>query len=34
VLYISGAIIMCYNLFMTIRRSPAVQADNSLVPAE
>ncbi len=34
VLYISGALIMCYNLYMTIRRSPAVQADNSLVPAE
>ena len=25
-LYVSGAIIMCYNLWMTVRRSPAVEA--------
>jgi cytochrome c oxidase cbb3-type subunit 1 len=34
VLYITGAIIMCYNLFMTAKRSPAIEADNSVVPAE
>ena len=26
-LYITGAIIMCYNLWMTVKRSPAVEAD-------
>jgi cytochrome c oxidase cbb3-type subunit 1 len=36
VLYITGAIIMCYNLYMTIRRAPASQSAvaNSAVPAE
>jgi cytochrome c oxidase cbb3-type subunit 1 len=34
VLFLSGGIIMCYNLYMTIRRSPVVAADNSAVPAE
>jgi len=34
VLYIAGAVIMCYNLFMTVKRSPAVEASNSVVPAE
>ena len=31
---ITGGIIMCYNLFMTVKRSPAVETDNSAVPAE
>jgi len=26
VLYISGALIMCYNLWMTVRRAPAIEA--------
>jgi cytochrome c oxidase cbb3-type subunit 1 len=26
VLYITGAVIMCYNLWMTATRSPAVEA--------
>ena len=34
VLFLAGAIVMCYNLWMTVKRSPAVQADNSAVPAE
>jgi cytochrome c oxidase cbb3-type subunit 1 len=34
VLYITGALIMCYNLWMTVKRSPAVAATNSAVPAE
>ncbi len=34
VLFLSGGIIMCYNLYMTVRRSPAVTAENSAVPAE
>ena len=34
VLYITGAIIMCYNLYMTVRRSPAVASSHSAVPAE
>ena len=34
VLYLSGALIMCYNLYMTVKRSRALDADNSVVPAE
>ncbi len=34
VLYLSGALIMCYNLFMTVKRSPAIADVNSAVPAE
>ncbi|MEI4232613.1 cytochrome-c oxidase, cbb3-type subunit I [Roseovarius sp. D22-M7] len=34
VLYLSGAIIMVYNLWMTVKRSPAVAPVNSAVPAE
>jgi cytochrome c oxidase cbb3-type subunit 1 len=35
VLYLTGAIIMCYNLWMTVRRSPARQAAGSaMAPAE
>jgi len=34
IMFLLGAIIMCYNLFMTAKRSPAVEADNSVVPAE
>ncbi|AVO37912.1 cytochrome-c oxidase, cbb3-type subunit I [Pukyongiella litopenaei] len=35
VLYLSGAIIMCYNLWMTVRRAPAKEADLAVaVPAE
>ena len=33
-LFLAGAIIMCYNLWMTVKRSPAVDATNQLVPAE
>jgi cytochrome c oxidase cbb3-type subunit 1 len=35
VLYLTGAIIMCYNLWMTVRRSPAKEASlSTAVPAE
>lgn len=34
VLYLTGGAIMCYNLWMTVRRSPAVQPVNHMVPAE
>ena len=35
VLYLTGAIIMCYNLWMTVRRSPARQAaPAAMAPAE
>ena len=34
VLYVAGAVIMCYNLWMTVKRSPATAATNSAVPAE
>ena len=34
VVYITGALIMCYNLWMTVKRSPAAQATNGTVPAE
>ena len=33
-LFLTGAIIMCYNLWMTVKRSPAVEATNQVVPAE
>jgi cytochrome c oxidase cbb3-type subunit 1 len=34
-LFLAGAIIMCYNLWMTVRRSPAKQAAGSVMaPAE
>lgn len=33
VLFLTGAIIMCYNLYMTVRRSPASEAVHSAVPA-
>jgi len=34
VLYLLGGIIMCYNLWMTVKRSPAVKATDHVVPAE
>jgi cytochrome c oxidase cbb3-type subunit 1 len=34
VLYLAGAILMVYNFWMTVRRSPVVEARNSAVPAE
>jgi cytochrome c oxidase cbb3-type subunit 1 len=36
VLYLAGAIIMCYNLWMTVRRSPAKEAAGApaAIPAE
>ncbi len=34
VLYLTGGIIMCYNLYMTVRRGSAVAPQNSAVPAE
>ncbi|SFK09073.1 cytochrome c oxidase cbb3-type subunit 1 [Celeribacter marinus] len=34
VLYLTGALIMCYNLIMTVRRSPAVADDAAMAPAE
>ncbi|WP_420005079.1 cytochrome-c oxidase, cbb3-type subunit I [Arenibacterium sp. LLYu02] len=35
VMYLSGALIMCYNLIMTVRRAPAKEASLSVaVPAE
>ena len=34
VLFLLGAVIMCYNLYMTVKRSPAVEAKNHMVPAE
>ncbi len=33
-MFLTGACIMCYNLWMTVVSSPAVEADNSAVPAE
>jgi cytochrome c oxidase cbb3-type subunit 1 len=34
-LFLSGAIIMCYNLWMTVRKAPAKEASLSVaVPAE
>jgi cytochrome c oxidase cbb3-type subunit 1 len=34
VMFLTGALIMCYNLWMTVKRSPAVEATNGTVPAE
>ena len=35
ILFLAGAIIMCYNLWMTVRRSPAKQAETpAMAPAE
>jgi cytochrome c oxidase cbb3-type subunit 1 len=35
VLFLTGAIIMCYNLWMTVKRSPAKEASlATAVPAE
>jgi cytochrome c oxidase cbb3-type subunit I len=34
VLYLVGGIIMCYNLWMTVRRSPAKSATPAMAPAE
>jgi cytochrome c oxidase cbb3-type subunit 1 len=34
VLYLTGAIIMCYNLWMTVRRSPAKTEAPAMAPAE
>jgi cytochrome c oxidase cbb3-type subunit 1 len=36
VLFLSGAIIMCYNLWMTVKRAPAAEAagDAQAAPAE
>ena len=34
VLYLTGAIIMCYNLIMTVRRSPAKADVPAMAPAE
>jgi cytochrome c oxidase cbb3-type subunit 1 len=33
-MFLSGAIIMCYNLWMTVRAQPEMASDNALVPAE
>jgi cytochrome c oxidase cbb3-type subunit 1 len=34
-LFLSGGIVMCYNLWMTVRRAPAKEASLSVaVPAE
>ncbi|MFD3190056.1 cytochrome-c oxidase, cbb3-type subunit I [Sedimentitalea sp. HM32M-2] len=34
-MFLTGAVIMCYNLYMTVRRAPAKEADLSVaVPAE
>ncbi len=33
-LFLSGALIMCYNLWMTVRAQPARAVNNSAVPAE
>ncbi len=35
VLFLSGALIMCYNLVMTVLRAPAIEADApAAAPAE
>jgi cytochrome c oxidase cbb3-type subunit 1 len=34
VLYLAGALIMVYNLWMTVRRSPAKQPTPAMAPAE
>ena len=33
-MFLSGAIVMCYNLFMTVKRSPASAPAGAAVPAE
>jgi len=33
-LFLAGAVIMCYNLYMTVRRGPTLAVSNSTVPAE
>ncbi|MGR3660125.1 MAG: cytochrome-c oxidase, cbb3-type subunit I [Paracoccaceae bacterium] len=34
VLFLSGALVMCYNLWMTVRRAPAKAATPAMAPAE
>ncbi len=34
VLYLTGALIMCYNLYMTVRRAPVKADESALAPAE
>jgi cytochrome c oxidase cbb3-type subunit 1 len=35
VLFLAGSVIMCYNLWMTVRRSPAKEAEApTMAPAE
>jgi cytochrome c oxidase cbb3-type subunit 1 len=34
VMYLAGAIIMCVNLWLTVRRQPEEASANGLVPAE
>ena len=34
ILYLTGALVMCYNLWMTVRRSPAKAATPAMAPAE
>jgi len=34
VMYLTGGLIMAYNLWMTVRSQPAKVTTNSLVPAE
>ncbi|MDZ4095459.1 MAG: cbb3-type cytochrome c oxidase subunit I, partial [Paracoccaceae bacterium] len=34
VMFLSGALIMCYNLWMTVRAVPAKATDNAAIPAE
>jgi cytochrome c oxidase cbb3-type subunit 1 len=33
VLYVAGGVIMCYNLWMTAKRSPAVEAQSAAAHA-
>ncbi len=33
-MFLSGAIIMCYNLYMTVKRAPAIADNSATVPAE
>jgi cytochrome c oxidase cbb3-type subunit I len=33
-LFLTGALIMCWNLWMTVRAQPARATQNSAVPAE
>jgi cytochrome c oxidase cbb3-type subunit 1 len=34
VLFLTGALIMCYNLWMTVRSQPARAVNNAALPAE